>query len=398
MHTGSPGGAPVRSLMPPYTLRTPFTVYNSGTAYDENNDDIVARLGKLNAGTRAFDWAAFAGPGSSLIKTHNYAPFSARGFDPRVKQGYMAWGASFITGNVYMASGLAAGTGMTLNSGLLVDRVKQARTRPSSVNMIGWSRGAVTCHIMAHALKKSFPHVKVNIFAIDPVPGPGNFQTENVTVPSNVENYVAIMMVDEGRQEMQAADVKRLPGASATAFFRRYNFRGVHCTGVEPGATQAHKAVFQLVAHMAQSYLKAWGTRFTADTYIKSDKEVCELFAYVLNHAESFTRNTRVGAQNARNVGTTKAWKPLKNQQRGNFLNGYHRDVFTRTWGELDQYAAIVGPEWTSLEPNPRLAVGPVGTKLAQMQSQWPETFLSIRNLLLEEESAQTALASLFGD
>ncbi len=362
-----------------YTLHSPFTIYNSGTAYDENNNDIIARLSKLSAGTRAFHWAAFAGPGSTLIKTHNYAPFSVRGLDPRVKQGYMAWGASFITNNVYMASGLAAGTGMKLNSDILIKRIKEARTRPTMLNMIGWSRGAVTCHIMAHDLKKAFPNIKVNIFAIDPVPGPGNFQTENVTVPSNVKNYVAIMMVDEGRHEMQAADVQRLPGAESTATFHRYNFRGVHCTGVEPGATQADKSIFNIVAHMAQSFLKQWGTKFTADTYIKSDKEICELFAYVGNHASSFQRNTRVSPQNARQVGNTTQWKALKDQRRDIFLNGYHREVFTRAWGELSQFTSSSSG------------------KLTQMQTLWPETVLSIRNLLLEEDAAMESMAKLFG-
>lgn len=366
--------------MPPYTLHTPFTIYNSGTAYDENNNDIVALLARINAGSRAFDWAAFAGPGSSLIKRHNYAPFSQQGIDTRIQQSTLAWGASFITNNVYMTSGLVSGTGMALNTDHLIKRIKAARTRPSTINMIGWSRGAVTCHIMAHALKKEFPSIKVNIFAIDPVPGPGNFQTENVTVPSNVVNYVAIMMIDEGRQEMQAADVQRLPGASSVATFHRYNFRGLHCTGVEPGTSDAEKAVFKLVAHMAQSYLKSWGTKFTADTYVKSDKEVCELFACVQNHGDSFKRNTRMGAQNARYIGNTKEWKQLKDQRRDNFLNNYHRDAFTRAWGGLSQFQNAG-----------------VAAKLQQMKTQWPETVANIQSLLDEEDAASSAAAALFG-
>jgi hypothetical protein len=41
----------------------------------------------------------------------------------------------------------------------------------SMVNLVGHSRGAVTCHMIAHAIDHAFPGVRCNIFAIDPVPG-----------------------------------------------------------------------------------------------------------------------------------------------------------------------------------------------------------------------------------
>ncbi len=39
------------------------------------------------------------------------------------------------------------------------------------VNLVGHSRGAVTCHMIAHAIAHVMPGVRCNIFAIDPVPG-----------------------------------------------------------------------------------------------------------------------------------------------------------------------------------------------------------------------------------
>lgn len=39
------------------------------------------------------------------------------------------------------------------------------------VNLVGHSRGAVTCHMIAHAIDHAMPGVRCNIFAIDPVPG-----------------------------------------------------------------------------------------------------------------------------------------------------------------------------------------------------------------------------------
>ncbi len=41
----------------------------------------------------------------------------------------------------------------------------------TTVNLVGHSRGAVTCHMIAHAIEHRMPRVRCNIFAIDPVPG-----------------------------------------------------------------------------------------------------------------------------------------------------------------------------------------------------------------------------------
>jgi hypothetical protein len=71
------------------------------------------------------------------------------------------------------------------------------------INLIGHSRGAVTCHMVAHAIKRRFPQFRVRIFAIDPVPGGerdfasdiGDFET----IPSNVIEYVQILMENDDK-------------------------------------------------------------------------------------------------------------------------------------------------------------------------------------------------------
>lgn len=66
------------------------------------------------------------------------------------------------------------------------------------INLIGHSRGAVTCIIASHDLYRLFPGVKVNIFAIDPVPGGGgNWTYEMTHLAPNVQNYVGVYAVDE---------------------------------------------------------------------------------------------------------------------------------------------------------------------------------------------------------
>jgi len=57
---------------------------------------------------------------------------------------------------------------MQVMAGLQAANAAQAIT---VVNLVGHSRGAVTCHMIAHAIAHVMPGVRCNIFAIDPVPG-----------------------------------------------------------------------------------------------------------------------------------------------------------------------------------------------------------------------------------
>lgn len=67
-------------------------------------------------------------------------------------------------------------------------------------NFIGHSRGAVECIMAAWFLyaygDDEIKNIPVNIFAIDPVPGPGNWYGIFTQLPPNVDNYVGIYAWD----------------------------------------------------------------------------------------------------------------------------------------------------------------------------------------------------------
>ncbi len=67
-----------------------------------------------------------------------------------------------------------------------------------TVNLVGWSRGAVTCLKMANKLFEVFEDtIEVNIFAVDPVPGGYTTRTPDMLqIPPNVRNYLAILALD----------------------------------------------------------------------------------------------------------------------------------------------------------------------------------------------------------
>ncbi len=90
---------------------------------------------------------------------------------------------------------------------------KQGSVRPrtndpiTTVNLIGWSRGAVTCIMIANRLHKECPQVKVNIFAADPVPGYGQFKNGRCEINSNVQNFTGVY----ARHEMSFGFIPIIP-------------------------------------------------------------------------------------------------------------------------------------------------------------------------------------------
>ena len=89
------------------------------------------------------------------------------------------------------------------------------------VSLVGHSRGAVTCHMMAHAIKKKFPNYRVFIFAIDPVPGgETDFTVWNPfhylrgasasSIPDNVYDYTSILMQNDTKPMFGVLGPKRL--------------------------------------------------------------------------------------------------------------------------------------------------------------------------------------------
>lgn len=77
--------------------------------------------------------------------------------------------------------------------------------RPEGINMIGWSRGAVTCNRIAWKLYQSedtnLRSIPINIFAVDPVAGAGHSnEVDACTITPNVRNYFATLAMGETRR------------------------------------------------------------------------------------------------------------------------------------------------------------------------------------------------------
>lgn len=135
---------------------------------------------------------------------------------------------------------------------------------PKQVNLVGWSRGGISCHMLANAMlaDPQLKHVQVNILALDPVPGLGNCQTHRITLGSNVKEYVAFYARDE-RSKGFACVIPHMAPSTAVHVFPMV---GRHATLVGNAALDGIKGptfVEQpglVVRHYAERCLTRWGS------------------------------------------------------------------------------------------------------------------------------------------
>lgn len=109
----------------------------------------------------------------------------------------------------------------------VLKKLAEENSLPEVINLIGWSRGAVTCLKFANALYNETKeegsslrdkHFDVNIFSIDPVPGVNTNQNnpfpedhwDTCTVPPIVKNYIITLAMDEQREGFHPVDLASL--------------------------------------------------------------------------------------------------------------------------------------------------------------------------------------------
>jgi len=136
---------------------------------------------------------------------------------------------------------------------------------PTQVNLVGWSRGGISCHMLANAMAKDpvLRNVPVNIFAIDPVPGVGNVQAERIGLAENVREYVGFYSRDERSKGVACV----IPSVASGTQICIYPMPGRHATlvgnasvdGASDGTVLKEPGL--IVRHFAEVCLTRWGVR-----------------------------------------------------------------------------------------------------------------------------------------
>ena len=317
-----------------------FTVYNCGTNFNrERTDEIIANLAARTEGGEHRDWMITDGVGS----TPSSNPLAMTPGGNGLVQTSNGWMENDSPRTARL-KGILEGYGWEQNVAHALDVIQaiavgsnadwtQSIATPSAINMAGWSRGAVTCHMLAHALEKHpyLRNIPVNIFAIDPVPGPDNFHLEQVSLPSNVHHYTALVMEDECRRIMKPVVFDPSDDETSGKKFKSIPLPGEHNTAVFWGRSE----IGTIAAALAHKFLTKHGTRLR-DPMRLSDLQYCELYAKVrLDIAKyrerkgSWLQRKLLGTQ-ARNVANAL-------RDTAYFINAHHARRFEKAFPVLWQ-------------------------------------------------------------
>jgi len=314
-----------------------FTVYNCGTGFNrDRTDELVANLSSRTGGVENRDWMITDGPGSKS---------SSRGrtpgtFDPKTGVASRGRVASFFA----RIQGVVSGFGWEDNVLHAVEVIKAINAGSTQkiavVNMAGWSRGAITCGMLAHALNADAQtkSIHVNIIALDPVPGPGNFGPEQVSIPPNCLNYTGIFQEDEARKIMRPVVPDPMNDDDSLTRFKWFYMPGGHNTGV----MRLKSEVALIVAYLAHKFLSKHGTSISERITLTS-RDLCELYAKIRIDIKSYRSKKGSGLQRKLLGNESRGMLENPFRETAYFVNSHHRKHFEKEFPAV--WRAIAGSQ-----------------------------------------------------
>jgi len=343
-----------------------FSIYNCGTSHNRQNlDETVADMARRTAGAENRDWMINDGPGSSPQGVGKSATAFERGLAAQAKTpGTRDPITGLKQGSFFEATrGVISGEGWEHNVAHTMAVLNATLDLPRTINMVGWSRGAITCFMIAHALHNNprTSGVEVNVFAFDPVPGPGNFHDpDKVTLPANVKHYAAVVQEDERRKIFRPTliDADHTLGAKT----RFYYMPGGHSTGV----FRTKNEVGLIAAFLAHHFLQKHGTQLNQPIWLTS-RDLCELYAKVRIDLAQYQGS---GGGFLQILGREHRVVPNRFQDTGYFINDHHASQFRKTFPGI----------WSALDRGVNVSEQPAfRNELKMLQTSAPTTYSSLQ-------------------
>ncbi len=160
----------------------------------------------------------------------------------------------------------------------------------TKVNLIGWSRGAVTCIMIANAIAADpdLKGIRVRIFAVDPVPGGLNqaFYSSMTSLPRCVDEYFGVYARDEVSRNFSPVIPKTKMSTSVTLL----PMPGMHATVAGNSFLDKNASVHsafnlegpgRITRFWAERCLMRWGVNMER-TARYSDTELCNMYEQIL--------------------------------------------------------------------------------------------------------------------
>jgi len=307
-----------------------LTIYNHGTGGSSlkpaGKVEIVNLFGNMhrdwNPQGRHREWIITEGVGSKGDPAHHTIAFDQTSGQLKEERVAPSMFAIKALRRIYES---AAGSGVQNNVQNVVAvlrHLKSINQMPTVINMIGWSRGAVTCIRMAYELFKDATiganAIPVNIFAVDPVAGGSANQERqgNILFP-NVRTFIAILATGERRKAFAPKTQVNLqvasPSITRTAFL---HFPGIHSDVAKWSAEQGF-----IVFHLCSRFLENFGTNVPPQHHFQ--KPLQQLLQYYFNLALKEKRTGLIVSK--RKNGQTKIkqeqWKD-RNTGVGDWVKG----------------------------------------------------------------------------
>jgi uncharacterized protein DUF5621 len=294
-----------------------FTIYCHGTGGHRDKDDseIVAFMGRRAKGTEYADYLILDGVAGKPKNKSGLNPMagsfncadrgkSAKGRTPK------ELGGGHSTTNSVIGRGVASasGEGVEDNARHAIVTIADVAERyglPDTINLVGWSRGAVTCLVIANMLydptsaEGLFRTVKVNIFAVDPVAGQeaghGKDAESRRLVPPSVRNYLGILATGENRETFKPQDLSRVQVVDAASTNLMFlPFPGKHSTVAK--SDDATKEVSSIIFTLAHRFFDKFGSHQRDKPSMLANGEMLERYSGIVVRRSAYGKIKQKGA------------------------------------------------------------------------------------------------------
>lgn len=259
---------------------------------------------------------------------------------------------------------------IVLASDWLADEMAADHKPPvTTVNLCGWSRGAVTCIVLSHTIQAMFGNdaPEVNIFAIDPVQGGvgsvanpfhkskrhGGFDQTGVagnarTLPLCVNEYTAVLAESLGGLAPVFRNMS--PSTDGTpAIKTEYPFPGSHSD-----VAKTKNDIGRISASICHKFLAAHGTVINGTDALEETQEL-EAYARILTSKSSREKKSLFSKKTKFVKYTASTWRAaiVRNPQRAHafFVNDHHAALFERHLPHVAQ-AIAAGEEIAYYQQN----------------------------------------------
>lgn len=242
-----------------------------------------------------------------------------RDTQPQKKDSFWSWGTSSAYQHWLQEAKLLS---LDLKDSMSMEKANINAERTinpiTCVNMVGWSRGGVSCFELANRMSKDpkLCNIPVNIFACDPVPGGTNSLKDYKTLAKNVKSIVCFFAEDESSLGFKA----RMPRLHKSTKYYTSMIPGRHATLVGNAHTSGASSGGDLLTgpglitrDFAEKVLVGWGSRLKQGSMLNLTRNnVLDLYQQVMGNSVHFNNMS----QHTYTVKDRRPWSSRIGQKR----------------------------------------------------------------------------------